>query len=104
VSCTNPEDLKESLKPAFLEVCDKEPLRKSILDCIKFGNPKSDEEPEDLVDACYNNFAKIYCDDEKGFVYRTKPYSTFVPCTKAVLPKEMALCEDWGPQVKEGLK
>ena len=88
------------LVSGFIYVCDKEPLRKDILECIEKGNPKSDEEPEDLVSACNSVFRVIHCTEQiRSFRYldRSSSYchSDSIPCTEAKTQEEKRLCADW---------
>ena len=53
-------------KKVFL--CDsttEDARSKFILDCIKNGNPNSDEEPEDWIPICENISKELHC--SKGF-------------------------------------
>ena len=40
---------------------DTEKLQTWMLECIKNGNPKSDEEPEDLVLQCEATAVRMFC-------------------------------------------
>jgi len=64
-----------------------------ILDCIRNGNPKSDEEPEGWINICKSLAESTLCDTESGFYYfagfkRTK----YIPCSQAKEPRELLVC------------
>jgi hypothetical protein len=48
--------------------CDNEKRASFVLECIKNGNPMSDEEPEDLVAECQNVSYSMFCSEEKRIV------------------------------------
>jgi len=45
-----------------------------ILECIKNGNPKSDEEPEDWIGICQRMAEDTYCRKRKFKVFQTRDH------------------------------
>lgn len=59
-----PEKKKKTLinwKSKCVTTEDKDKQARFLLDCIKNGNPMSDEEPEDLVSQCEQTSENVVC-------------------------------------------
>ncbi len=72
---------------------NKSEVAKFIVDCAKAANPMSDEEGEDLVEACDKSAKSIFCKEVNGFCYRTNGRSSaFKPCSEALTFSEKEAC------------
>jgi len=70
---------------------------KFILTCIKNGNPKSDEEPEDWIGKCENMAVRNYrgfCTSYR-YVKASKEFgaSILIPCTEVKEPALKIICK-----------
>lgn len=82
----------------FTEICETKYIHikaKFILSCIKNGNPKSDEEPEDLVYECRRTANNIFVGKCNSAFYYTDGFrhvSPVIPCSKAKTKGEHEIC------------
>lgn len=63
--------------------------RDYVIDCIKAGNPMSDEEGEDLVKECVLSYAVVICDVKHRLVIKNDKGECYTD------NKEFVSCNDW---------
>lgn len=71
IACNNHPDTKK-IREVRMDCSEIDPNIKAkfILDCIKNGNPNSDEEPEDWIPLCEDMAEKTFCKEVTVIVYK----------------------------------
>lgn len=79
-----------------------ESARAWVAACIRDGNPKSDEEPEDLIRQCESTARRLHCDDTALMVERRRYGADWVPCEGAKDPRAAEACREAGWEGDDG--